>query len=437
MIEFLDTWWPEFLTMLAILFLLVLSGFFSGSETALTAASKSRILSLERRGSSRARMVNRLRKNSDRMLSSILLGNNLVNILASALATSLLLRFFGDAGILLATIVMTLLIVIFSEVMPKSYALLNAERVALLVAPVMRLIVILLYPFTSIVNFIVRVVSAVLLKPKADDEEGAAEDELRGAIELHAANIQEENREARHMLNSILDLDDITVDEIMTHRRSVDMMDIDMPSSEVLTAVLDSSYTRIPVYKGEVENIVGVVHAKALLRAMKENGGDAGKIKLAEIAAEPWFVPETTSLLDQLEAFQNRNEHFSIVVDEYGTIQGIVTLEDILEEIVGEIADEHDTLVEGVVLESDGSVIADGIVTIRDINRQFDWELPDEDAATIAGLVLYEARHIPNKGQVFDFHGFRFEILERQRNQITSLKIKPTTSSSFATNEKI
>ena len=422
---FLTSYWDEIVTIVAIVALLTLSAFFSGSETALTAASKPRIHTLERRGSRRASIVNLLWKDQDRLLSAILLGNNLVNILASALATSLLLKAFGDAGVLIATLIMTLTIVIFSEVLPKTYALLHADRVALVIAPTMKKIVLLLKPFTTIVRIIVRGLIKVFGLTHAADHEDAAEEELRGAIELHAANNQEEKREAKHMLHSILDLDEISLEEIMTHRSSVDLIDIELSPEETVAAVLNSSYTRLPLYSGDPDNIIGVVHAKGLLRAIQELNGDLSKLNLKKIATPTWFVPETTSLLDQLEAFQSRKEHFAVVIDEYGTIQGIVTLEDILEEIVGEIDDEHDTMTAGVAPQKDGTVIAEGIVTIRDLNRQFDWLLPDEEAATIAGLVLYEARHIPNVGQIFDFHGFRFEILERQRNQITSLKITP------------
>jgi Mg2+/Co2+ transporter CorB len=421
--QFLEVYWVEIITLVGIVGLLAISGFFSGSETALTAASKPRIHTLERRGNPRAQIINVLWKDREGLLSTILLGNNLVNILASALATSLLLKIFGDAGILIATIVMTLLIVIFSEVLPKTYALLHAERFALTIAPLMKMVVLLLMPFTVVVKIVVQLLTRFLRLSETSDSEDAAEEELRGAIELHAANNQEEHREAKHMLHSILDLDEITLEEIMTHRSTVDMIDIEQEPADIVAAVLNSSYTRLPVYDGDPDNIIGVVHAKGLLRAIQELSGDLSKLNLKKIASPTWFVPETTSLLDQLEAFQTRKEHFAVVIDEYGTVQGIVTLEDILEEIVGEIDDEHDTMTTGVAPQKDGSVIAEGIVTIRDINRQFDWELPDEEAATIAGLVLYEARHIPNVGQIFDFHGFRFEILERQRNQITSLKI--------------
>jgi len=409
----------------AILVLLVFSAFFSGSETSLTAASKPRMHNLEQQGDHRAALVNRLFDRKERLIGAILLGNNLVNIMASALATGLLIGFFGEAGVAYATLAMTLLVLIFAEVLPKTYAIHNADRLALAVAPIMRLLVVVLSPVTLTIQAIVGatlrlfgVKNAVALDPNL------VEEELRGAIDLHAGE-SEEVRHEREMLRSILDLADVWVEEIMTHRRRVTTIDAGQAPERIVKEVLDSPYTRLPLWRGKKDNVVGVLHAKALLRAVQAAGGELEKLDIDAIASEPWFIPETTDLLSQLQAFRRRHEHFAIVIDEYGELLGIVTLEDILEEIVGEIADEHDIKVEGVSQLKDGTCVVEGSVTIRDLNRMFEWRLPDEEAATVAGLVLYEARRIPDVGQVFVFHGFRFEILGRQRNQITSVKVMP------------
>ncbi len=417
-----------------IFLLLILSAFFSGSETSLTAASRLRMHNLEQSGNARAKLVNQLLARKERLIGAILLGNNLVNILASALATSILIGIFGEAGVAYATIAMTLLVLIFSEVMPKTYAFQNADRLALAVAPILRLIVVVFGPVTESIYFIVRLTLRLfgvdLQNTSSADE---AEEELRGAIDLHIGESEEERHE-REMLRSILDLAEVWVEEIMVYRRDVIALNIDLPSATIVEEVLKSPYTRIPLWREEPDNIVGVLHAKALLRAVQqahqstveETGeADGGRLDIEAIASDPWFIPETTDLLSQLQAFRSRHEHFAIVVDEYGEFLGIVTLEDILEEIVGDIADEHDIEIEGVLVEKDGSVVVDGRVTIRDINRRFDWRLPDEDAATVAGLVLHEARIIPGEGQVFAFHGFAFEILKRRRNQIISVKLTP------------
>ncbi len=413
------------LTLGAIVVLLIFSAFFSGSETSLTAASKTRMYTLEQQGSRRAALVNRLFADKEHLIGAILLGNNLVNILASALATSVLIGLFGDAGVAYATLGMTLMVLIFAEVLPKTYAIHNADRVALAIAPVMRPVVVVLGPVTVAVRAIVR--GTLRLFGIEDDlsfDSDHSEAELRGAIDLHAGG-SEEVRHERDMLRSILDLADVAVEEIMTHRRNVVTVDADQPPERIVQEVLDSPYTRLPLWRGTKDNVIGVLHAKALLRAVQGEGGGLEKLDIDAIASEPWFIPETTDLLSQLQAFRSRHEHFAIVVDEYGELLGIVTLEDILEEIVGEIADEHDVEVEGVSQIEDGACVVEGGVTIRDLNRMFEWRLPDDEAATVAGLVLHEARRIPDVGQVFVFHGFRFEILGRHRNQITSIKIMP------------
>jgi Mg2+/Co2+ transporter CorB len=411
-----------------ILVLLVLSAFFSGSETSLTAASKPRMHTLEQQGDHRAQLVNHLFATKERLIGVILLGNNLVNIMASALATSLLIGWFGEAGVVYATLVMTLLVLIFAEVLPKTFAIHNADRMALAVAPVIRPIVAVLGPATLGVQ---AVVSGTLrlfgLRYRTGLSPDHIEEELRGAIDLHAAEGEGERHE-RQMLRSILDLADVAVEEIMIHRRNMVTIDADLPPEQILKEVLDSPYTRLPLWRGTKDNIVGVLHAKALLRVVQAAGGRLDELDVTAIAGKPWFIPESTDLLAQLEAFRSRHEHFAIVVDEYGELLGIVTLEDILEEIVGEIADEHDIEVEGVGEMTNGSCVVEGRVTIRDLNRMFDWRLPDDEASTVAGLVLHEARRIPEVGQVFAFHGFRFEILGRQRNQITSIKVTPPTA---------
>lgn len=413
------------LTAAAIFALLVFSAFFSGSETALTAASRNRLHGLAKQGDSRARVVIGLRQRNERLIGGILLGNNLVNILASALATGLLLRVFGDAGIVYATLGMTFLVLVFAEVLPKTYAMSHADRMALAVAAPVRILVYVLSPITHAIYLLVRTTLRLFgIELGAELGRAEAEEELRGAIDLHEG-VEPESRHERQMLRSILDLDDVEVEEIMTHRRNVAMIDAEDKADAVVDQILASPFTRIPLYRGEQDNVIGVLHAKEVLRELRRLGGDVSGIDFAQLAVAPWFVPDTTSLLDQLQAFRERRKHFAVVVDEYGSLMGIVTLEDILEEIVGEIEDEHDTPVRGVRAQPDGSYIIDGDVTLRDLDREFDWNLPDEEASTIAGLVLHEARLIPEKGQVFKFHGFRFEILRRLRNQITSIRVTP------------
>ena len=209
----------------------------------------------------------------------------------------------------------------------------------------------------------------------------------------------------------------------MVHRTEMVMINADLPPEELVREVLATEYTRIPLWRDKPENIIGVLHAKDLLRAIRASEGDTASIDVSTIALPPWFVPEMRPVSEQLKAFRRRKTHFALVVDEYGEVEGMVTLEDILEEIVGDISDEHDVVVAGVRAQPDGSVVVDGSVPIRDLNRAMDWHLPDEEATTVAGLVIHEARSIPERGQSFTFHGFRFRVLRRERNRITALRI--------------
>ena len=409
---------------LAVLCLLLMSAFFSGSETGLTAASRARMHHLENQGDERAELVGKLLERQERLIGAILLGNNLVNILASALATSIFLSLFGDVGVAYATLVMTALVLIFAEVLPKTYALANADRVALTVAPAIRACVYLFAPIVSGVQAIVRSTLRLLGADGENDFSDNSDEELRGTIDLH----HKEGAVVKHdrdMLGGILDLKDIMLEELMVHRKNMFSIDANLPSEKIVEQMLASPYTRVPLWRDHPENIVAVLHAKDLARALHAAGGDATKIDVLDVAIEPWFVPESTMVRDQLNAFREKAAHFALVVDEYGGLMGLVTLEDILEEIVGEISDEHDIDVQGVRPQPDGRFDVDGTVPLRDLNRALEWDLPDDEATTLAGLVIHEAMTIPEPGQAFNFYGFKFEILTRERNQITSVRVTP------------
>ncbi|HAQ33444.1 MAG TPA: hypothetical protein DCP05_05010 [Rhodospirillaceae bacterium] len=412
------------ITIGAIFVLLLLSAFFSGSETALTAVSRPHMHHLLKTGDKRAGIIAKLHARMERLIGTILLVNNLVNILASALATSLLIGVFGDTGVAYATLVMTLLVLIFAEVLPKTYAINNADRTALSVAPVVRLLVLVLSPLSDAVQVVVRATLRLFSVSTESNLGAISDDELRGAIDLHAETGSTDDQE-RAMLRSILDLDHVEVGEIMVHRKDIFTVDAGLSPTAILEQVIASPYTRIPMWRKKPDNIISILHAKTLLSAVKLQAPAVEKLDISSLAAKPWFIPESTTLLQQLHAFRKKREHFALVVDEYGVLMGIVTLEDILEEIVGDISDEFDIAVPGVRLQTDDTFIIKGDVTIRDLNRQFDWSLPDDQAATLAGLVLHESRRIPDVGQVFNFYDFRFEILRRKRNQITSLRLSP------------
>ncbi len=411
------------LTLLAIFVLLGFSAFFSGSETALTAISRATLHALEKNGDKRATLVSALTHKLDRLIGAILIGNNLVNILASSLATSLFLQLFDQGAVVYATLVMTLLVVIFSEVLPKTYAIYEPEKTSLYVAPILRPVVAILAPIGAVIQKIVRMILRLLgAEINSGDSMLTAHEELRGAIDLHhqeGAVVKQD----RYMLGGILDLRDLEVSDVMVHRTTMQTINLEDPPEKVVDDVLKSSYTRLPLWKDDPDNIVGVLHAKDLLRSVNRAKWDVSKIDFLSLASDPWFVPDTTSLKDQLNAFLKRKSHFALVVDEYGEVMGLVTLEDILEEIVGEISDEHDVVASGVRPQADGTINVDGDVPIRDLNRIMDWHLPDDEATTIAGLVIHEAQIIPEPGQTFTFYGCRFEVLRRQRNKLTALRI--------------
>ncbi len=427
-------WW----TSAGIAVLLGLSAFFSGSETALTAVNRATMHQLSAKGSKGARIALKLTEDNERLIGAILLGNNLTNILAASLATSMFTGAFGDAGVLWATLVMTFLVVVFAEVAPKTYAITYPERASVQAAPVVQVIVRLFAPVVAVVRLLVRLTLALIgVKTDPDAHVLAPIEQIRGTIAFHHHK-GGVDKDARDRLLAALDLKEREVAEVMRHRRDIASISADEPAEDIIEFCLASPYTRTPLWRGEPENIIGILHAKDLLRAehrqlRAESGAKSGaksgtksgrKLDVMSVAIQPWFVPDTRSLDDQLRAFLKRRQHFALVVDEYGTLQGLLTLEDILEEIVGDITDEHDIEVAGIIRETDGSVVVPGTMTIRDLNRACEWELPDEEATTAAGLMIHEAQTIPTEGQVFVFHGVRFEVLERERNQITRLRLK-------------
>lgn len=407
----------------ATLILIICSAFFSGSETALTAVSRARMHQFEKNGDKRAAVVKRLIEKRDRLIGTLLIGNNLVNIFASALATSVFLRIFGEAGIFLATLVMTVIVVIFAEVMPKSWAIARSDQFSLTVAPLVRFFVLAFAPFARAVNWLVKTILKFFgIELDSAHDMLSAHEELRGTVEVfhQEGGVVKDDRDR---LGGVLDLHELEVSDVAVHRTNMMSIDIDQPPEVIVQEILASPFTRIPLWKDSSENIIGVVHAKDVLRAIGR-GEDPKSIDVAKIAADPWFVPETTTLRDQLSAFLRKKAHIALVVDEYGEVMGLVTLEDILEEIVGNIADEHDVEVSGVMAEPDGSVVVDGNVPIRDLNRALDWSLPDEEATTVAGLIIHMAQMIPDEKQAFTFFNKRFVVLKRQKNRITKVRIR-------------
>jgi magnesium and cobalt exporter, CNNM family len=415
----------DWLSLVVVLICLMLSAFFAGSETALTASSRASMARLEKHGNKRATIVNRLLGQRERLIGALLLGNNAVNIAASTLATGVLLTWFGKAGVFYATVVMTIVIVVFSEVLPKTAAFNAPDRIALAVARPMQLCVKLLGPVLMAIEALVRwLLKHIGMNVGEDQQVLSAREELRGAVDLFHREGGVEKLD-RDMFGGILDLRELMVSDVMIHRTNMITLEVDEPAEDLVNAVIASPVTRIPLWRDNPENIVGVLHVKDLLRALHAVDGDASKVDVATLMTPPWFVPDMRPVSEQLKAFRRRKTPFALVVDEYGEVEGLVTLEDILEEIVGDITDEHDVAIPGVRRQPDGSVNVDGAVSIRDLNRVMDWNLPDEEATTIAGLVIHEARSIPEVGQSFTFHGFRFRVLRRERNRITALRIQP------------
>ena len=410
---------------ITVVLLLLVSAFFSAAETALTAISRARIYQLVMDGNKRAQTVSKLRREKEALIGTVLLGNNAVNIAASAIATSLAIKVLGDEnGLAIVTVAMTLIVVVFVEILPKTYAIQNAERTSLALAGILQVMVKLLYPITKSIQVFIR---GLLRMAGADSSQAqtliSATDVIRGTIELHHREGQMIKQD-RDMLGSILDLNDIEIADVMVHRTQVETINADLPAAELITAAVGTMHSRIPLWREKPDNIIGLLYVKNLVKAINQSQVPLTNAAINDMIVTPWFIPETTSLRDQLLAFRSKRQHFAFVVDEYGDWQGVVTLEDIIEEIVGDIDDEHDEEDNGIHKTGEDVYLVNGSVTLRDLNRQLDWHLPDEDASTVAGLLIHEAQTIPSVGESFIVHGFRFTVMEMAAMQLTCLRIE-------------
>lgn len=421
---------PILILSFAVLGLIFLSAFFSGSETALTSVSRGKMHRLKMSGNRRALAVSKLHENKEQLISSILLGNNVVNIAASAIATSLAISILGPSGVALATVVLTIIVLVFAEVLPKTYAVRHAEQVALAVAPSFIFLTKVLSPFTLAVQAIVNRFIALFSPPAS--KEMSTVDALRGTVDMYhqQGNFLTEDRD---MLSGIFDLGETEVQDIMVHRSDMVTLDLDAPIEETIAFVANSSRTRIPVWKGSAEKIIGILHSKDLFKATYQISGDLSAIDLNSLLQEPWFIPETITLKNQLRDFQQRQRHIALVVDEFGSVNGMVSLEDIVEEILGEIEDEHDApKAKPIRRLKDGTYAIAGSTPLRELNRELGWKLSDEDATTLAGYVIALAQTLPAVDEIFESDAFLFKILQREANQITLIQVRKLSPDSPA-----
>ena len=410
------------LLIICLFILIVLSGFLSGSETALTATSKPRILLKLKKGNKRAEYVLKILNNLDNVISSLLLSNNLVNILASSLATAVLYDLFGVTGIFYATLIMTALIVIFAEILPKTYSLNRPTRTSLLISPIIYYLSKILYPIIFLINLIIKNIFLRNYKNDNKIKDEQSEEELQGVIDMYKTSSPDSEHE-KDMLQSILTLNDTTVEEVFTHRKNIYSIDGSLDISEIIKKINMSRFTRIPVWKENPENITGLLNVRTLNVDLSNK--ESSKEIIFEKISKPWFIPETTNLLEQLVAFKKRKEHIAFIVDEFGELLGLITLEDIIEEIVGEIVDEIDAPDEEFKKNNDGLILTNGEKNLRDLYKYFDHDLPSSEASTISGHILNLAKRIPIYGEAVKDEYFIYKILSHSRKQISKIEITP------------
>ncbi len=399
-----------------IIFLIFLSAFFSSSETAITSISEDVLQKkVEEKDYSSIKTQKLLRK-KELVISGILLGNNLVNILSSAVATNLFIKAFGTVGILYSTITMTTIIFIFAEVLPKIYAIRKAEKLLIFYTPYLNLVLMTLYPINNVIHKIIQ----YLVKSKSQNKHTFNLDRIRGAI-LLADKEGNMLKDDKLMLESILDLKDREVHEAMIHRKDIFSLNIDLSEKELLEKVKKTNYSRLPIWDKNSENIIGVILVKDLLKIIIESK----KFSIKKILQKPLFIPETTNLFNQLNVFKEKKKHMAFVVDEYGVLQGLITLEDILEEIVGQIEDEYDV---ATASQSDlsGNIYVRGNVSIRDLNRIYNLKFSEDTASTIAGLIINYAKRIPEIGEIFVIDNIILTVSSRSKTRITKVQIQKT-----------
>ena len=424
------------LTVTEIILLLAANGFFVAAEFAIVKVRGIRIEALAEQGGRAARMSLRILHNVEAYLSACQLGITMASLglgwigepaVASLLTPLLHPLGFGDATVhtiafIVGFLIFSSLHIVVGEQVPKTLAIRKAEPMTLWVAYPLHAFYLLCFPMNWALNKASRAILSMFGVAEVSHHDVFSGEELRGLIDVSRQHGMVRKQE-RDMLGGILDLAELDVSEIMTHRKDISSINADLPPNEIFKQIIDSPFTRYPLWRGDPDSILGVVHAKDMLAHARNHPEALASLDVVSLATPPWFIPDTTGLLHQLLAFRQRHSHLAFVVDEYGALMGLVTLEDILEEIVGEITDETDVEAVGMEPQADGSVLVSGSVTVRDLNRRFDWQLPDDQAATVAGLLIYEAQKIPEVGQKFSFHSFRFEVLRRQHNQIILLRI--------------
>ncbi len=424
--------------LLLAIFLLAANAFYVAAEFALVKCRGFRINAMAKKNRFGARLIQRILRNIEAYLACCQLGITMASLglgwVGEPTVSALLKPVLTPLGMpdsalhftsfMVGFLVFSSLHIVVGEQVPKTLAIREPEPVSQWIAYPLYVSFILFYPLNWLLNAASRLILRMLGVREFSQYEILTDVEIEGLVEVSAEHGKMEEGQAEYIQN-VFRFGELEISDVMIHRTNMITLNAGDPPQDVVNAALAAPVTRLPLWRGTPENIVGVLHAKDLLRALHAAEGDASKIDIAAIMTPPWFVPGTTLLSEQLREFRRRKTPFALVVDEYGEVMGLVTLEDIIEEIVGDITDEHDVAMPGVRRQPDGSVNVDGSVPIRDLNRAMDWNLPDAEATTVAGLVIHEVRSIPEPGQSFTFHGFRFRVLRRSRNRITALRIQP------------
>jgi Mg2+/Co2+ transporter CorB len=411
-------WFAVFL----IFILLAISACFAGIETAVTAASPGKMQKLKAEGNRRVMAALRLLKMKEKVISTLLVGNSFLNTVVTTIATSMFITLFGEEkGTILAGAVMTVMIIVFAEVIPKAIAVTKAESILLMSAKAVNVALFMLRPVNFFLSIALRVFCFVC-RIKLTQTVSATE-EVRGVIDHHheEGNVFKADRD---MLASVLDMREMTVSEIMVHRSHIVSIDASLSIEEIAKRALGMPHTRIPLWRDSKENITSILHIKDLIRSLSKNKFDYSNVKLKDFTTDAWFIPDNALVTHQLHAFRQKRSHVALVIDEYGDLQGLVTLEDILEEIVGQIDDEHDVISSKIITKPDGRIIIDGSISVRDLNRELEWTLPDENASTLAGLIIHQAHKLPEQGEVFEMFDMKITIRKRLSNRIKTVVIE-------------